>query len=391
MTKNIKILYLCPKNPFPCECGEDFGYAKDISEIAKSKYINNTLLVLGNINNKSGELPYDTLNYEIFQTQEKKLSPILKAIVYMYDIIFDKFPHSMTKFITKEMQKKINSYKADVIILDSIYSMAMLPKHNNYKIMYIAHNHETEFAFDIARTQKNIFKKVYFYLKALKIKNLEQELNKKAHIIVCVSTSDYRYFSKLYPEKTEFFAHNAETGNFSWNGNNKKTLLFCGPTCHYPNLEAIEWIANELSPALGNDIKIKIVGKGTSELSGRLNRSNIEYLGFISSEELKSLYQACSAFICPIIYGSGVKIKVTEALSYGTPIIATKESLEGLDYINILPLIDRNNIKQTKQNIETLLTDENKLKQYSNDLIDKLKQYKEKNKNTLEEMLDKII
>ena len=389
---NNKILYISAIYPYPKDCGEDFTFSKNIGELATSKYIDNTTLILGNKKLKQGEFPYPHINYEMFPYKKKSMGVMKKAFLYLFYVLFSKYPRGFTSFLTKELYEKINSEDANIVILDSIYSAAMLPKKNNYKLLYIVHNCEAILAYDIAKIQKNIFKKIYFYLQAKKIEKIENELISKADLLLCISTSDYKYFSKLYHNKTKFRAISANTGNGSWNGNNKKTLLFCGTIGHAPNKEAIEWIANYLSPILDKDIQIKIAGRRTNQLPKELDRPNIEYLGFVSDDELKKLYQTCSAFISPVVYGSGVKIKVTEAISYGMPIIATKESLEGLDYIDINPLIDRNNLQKTKENIEKLLNNEIKLQQYSDEIIEKLKKAKEKeNENILEKIMDELL
>ena len=92
--------------------------------------------------------------------------------------------------------------------------------------------------------------------------------------------------------------------------------------------------------------------------------------------------------MCPIIYGSGVKIKLTEALGFGAPIIATKNALEGLDYIDIIPIINRDNLKETKKNIENLLNNKEKLQEYSNNLLSQIKNYQEENDISLEKIVE---
>ena len=233
--------------------------------------------------------------------------------------------------------------------------------------------------------------KIYRYLYLYRISKLEKELLEKSDKIVCISTSDYDYFKGIYPNKVEFLPHRIELQKNSWEGKGEKSLFFCGPLNFAPNYDSVKWIAEELSPVLAKDIKIKIAGKGTDNVPEEWKKDNIEYLGFVSREELLELYRNCSAFICPIVYGSGVKIKVTEALGFGTPVIATKEALEGLDYIDIKPLIDRNNIQQTKDNIESLLNNREKLEDYSKNLIKQIESYQKNNENSLDKLIGALI
>ena len=71
--------------------------------------------------------------------------------------------------------------------------------------------------------------------------------------------------------------------------------------------------------------------------------------------------------------------------------MATKESLEGLDYINIKPLIDRKDLQKTKQNIEELLNNQEELQSYSADLINQIETYQRENNMTLEKIIEELI
>jgi len=45
---------------------------------------------------------------------------------------------------------------------------------------------------------------------------------------------------------------------------------------------------------------------------------------------LVEFYQNVSIVICPMFSGTGVKIKVLEALSYGIPVVTNQRGVDGL-------------------------------------------------------------
>ena len=105
----------------------------------------------------------------------------------------------------------------------------------------------------------------------------------------------------------------------------KKRILFPGNFDYPPNREAFKEIAKTLAPRL-LDYEFVIAGSGTFNLQFE-NRNievkkNPEYMSeeFLSSEFL----------IAPIRFGAGTRLKVLEALHYGTAVIATKFAVEGL-------------------------------------------------------------
>lgn len=386
-----KILYLSTY-PFPADNGGKQSLLEHIKDLSKSKFCDEVKYMFYSIYPKEVDVsPKLKINYQYIQSKHIKRPYIIKVLKKIFSF-FSKYTYTMIKRIDVGNNKKnIHELKPNIIILDNIHVLPLLPKKKNYKLIYIAHNIEYEYEKDLYKLETNLRLKVERFFDVLKTKFLEQNLWKIADRIVCISTSDYTKIPPKYKNKTVLLPHRIELQENRWQEPLEKTLFFCGATWFYPNLEAIEWIVKELAPNLSQDIKIKIAGKGTDEMPADWKRNNIDFLGYVSKEELDLLYKTSSAFLCPIIYGSGVKIKVTEALSYGMPIIATKESLEGLDYIHINPLIDRNNLKQTENNIENLLHKNNRLKEYSKDLIEKIENFQKINNSSLENVLEDCI
>lgn len=56
--------------------------------------------------------------------------------------------------------------------------------------------------------------------------------------------------------------------------------------------------------------------------------SRVEYLGFVENPVRE--ISACQALIAPLKKGAGVKVKVLDALSSGTPVIGTDIAFEGI-------------------------------------------------------------
>lgn len=100
-------------------------------------------------------------------------------------------------------------------------------------------------------------------------------------------------------------------------------LLFVGSDNPF-NIEAINWFLAEVKPLLPNEIKIVIIGRVCKHIS---DDSAIEKLPFV--EDLSYYYQRSKIAICPMLRGTGIKIKVVEALSYGLPVVGTEKAIDG--------------------------------------------------------------
>jgi glycosyltransferase involved in cell wall biosynthesis len=114
----------------------------------------------------------------------------------------------------------------------------------------------------------------------------------------------------------------------------REGLLFVGGFAHPPNADAVLWFAREIFPLIREQIPVNfyIVGsKVTDEIKALEQPDNgIIVKGFVTEEELASLYASCRIVVVPLRYGAGVKGKVIEALYYGAPVVTTSIGAEGI-------------------------------------------------------------
>lgn len=115
---------------------------------------------------------------------------------------------------------------------------------------------------------------------------------------------------------------------------NPGSLLFVGLMSYAPNIDAVSWFAREILPVVRQSeplANLCVVGKDPPETIRLLESadSGVEVKGF--APELRSFYERASVVVCPIRTGSGTKLKVLEALSYGKAMVATTEAIAGTD------------------------------------------------------------
>jgi glycosyltransferase involved in cell wall biosynthesis len=117
-----------------------------------------------------------------------------------------------------------------------------------------------------------------------------------------------------------------------------KTFLFFGLWSRKENLEGLLWFIKKVFPFINHnfDIKFVVIGGGLSERVRKkhLMPNNIDYLGFVD-RPLDIIYTSC-AVIAPLFTGAGVKVKVIDAFTTGTPVIGTDITFEGLPFLENL-------------------------------------------------------
>lgn len=77
-----------------------------------------------------------------------------------------------------------------------------------------------------------------------------------------------------------------------------------------------------------NEIKLNIAGSGNQEkklrdLAQNLQLQNVNFLGFISGEELKNVFENCIATILPCKYFEAFGLSIIESFAYGKTVIAS--------------------------------------------------------------------
>ena len=91
------------------------------------------------------------------------------------------------------------------------------------------------------------------------------------------------------------------------------------------NVNSARWFFDKVFPSLDSNLKFCVVGMIGSYIP---EYDNVEKLMFV--DDLHQLYGDSKIAICPMLSGTGIKVKTVEALSFGLPVICTYRGLDGL-------------------------------------------------------------
>lgn len=92
------------------------------------------------------------------------------------------------------------------------------------------------------------------------------------------------------------------------------------------NVTSFKWFIEEVYPLLPQSISVCIIGQISAYING--SYPNITTIPF--AEDLGDYYQQAKVAVCPMLSGTGVKIKVIEALSYHLPVVCNSRGVDGL-------------------------------------------------------------
>jgi glycosyltransferase involved in cell wall biosynthesis len=111
-----------------------------------------------------------------------------------------------------------------------------------------------------------------------------------------------------------------------------QTLLFLGLLSYHPNTVAADHLIRNIWPKVLSVLpqaRLLIAGARPEWLASYEQRpKGVTFVGFV--EDLDKLYDEVAVVCCPMLYGSGTRIKILEAAAYGRPVVSTTLGAEGL-------------------------------------------------------------
>jgi O-antigen biosynthesis protein len=111
------------------------------------------------------------------------------------------------------------------------------------------------------------------------------------------------------------------------------TMLFLGSFRHLPNQEALEWFVRKvLHRVRAKEPRARLIVIGSDppprHSLPEAEADAIDLIGFV--DDIREPLRRYAVFICPILSGSGVRVKLLEAFAAGIPVVSTRLGAEGL-------------------------------------------------------------
>lgn len=255
--------------------------------------------------------------------------------------------YNLSRFYYKEIESElieiISSNNIPTVIFDSVFSAVYakaISKLTRAKLILRSHNVEFEIWKNLRDTAKNPWKRWYLNQLYLQLKNEEPILWKKMDAILSLSEEDSLEMEKYLGKKPMFFPVSLPVANQKLDFESND-LCFLGAFNWEPNLEAIHWFLNSVWPNLKKrqpGIKLNIAGLETNKIQLSESSEGINIHGFV--KDVGDFLRSNGIFIAPLQSGSGVKIKVLEAMNVGLPVVLTVKGADGIPWKNELTLCD---------------------------------------------------
>jgi glycosyltransferase involved in cell wall biosynthesis len=109
-------------------------------------------------------------------------------------------------------------------------------------------------------------------------------------------------------------------------------MLFVGSFRHEPNRAALDWFVQEVLPLIvAREPRARLVVAGSDPPPVHAYADFADHLQMLGTvEDIREPLGRFAVFVCPVLSGSGVRVKLLEAFASGIPVVSTSVGAEGL-------------------------------------------------------------
>ncbi len=186
------------------------------------------------------------------------------------------------------------------------------------------------------RMERNWLRKLALYLETRSMARCERSLSRVFSTIITNSPVDEVYLKGVAPAAhTLTIGNGVDTAFFSpaETEGDLRHLLFTGVMNYGPNEDAAIHFAESILPLIQQrqpEAQFWVVGKDpTAKVRQLSEHPGVHVTGGVP--DVRPYLEQAGIFVCPVRYGSGVKNKLLAALAMQKPVVATRQSLDGLD------------------------------------------------------------
>lgn len=250
----------------------------------------------------------------------------------------------------------------DIVHLESVFLTPYVPlirKCSHAKVVLRAHNVEHRIWRHIAAGTKNPFKAWYLKHLSLTLGAYEREHCNDYDAIACITPEDAQFFKEAGCRKRVVdipFAINPEPlGHVDVEAN---TLFHIGSMDWMPNQEGVRWFLEKVWPKVHEavpEVRLYLAGRKMPDDLMHLEQEGVQVVGevadamyFIGSKQIN---------VVPLLSGSGIRVKIIEAMSAGKTVISTTIGAAGIAYTEGKDILLADTPEQFAQQIRRCVDD----------------------------------
>jgi glycosyltransferase involved in cell wall biosynthesis len=245
---------------------------------------------------------------------------------------------SMRRLLRAELQRG----RYDLVYFGYFGMTAYLPMVRRLapraRLVLEEHNVEWEIFERLARSYKGVLRQAVKW-EARAMRRFEREVLRAVDAVVAISRADADTLHALSGVRAAVVPPFVEPRSPRVEKEGARGLVYIGLLAWQPNALGLDWFCREVWPIvrqLAPEATLTIAGPGLRKrgdgslvVPNEWSAPGIRTVGFV--DDLEELYAGARAMVAPVLGGSGVRMKLLEAMSAGMPVITTSDGALGLE------------------------------------------------------------
>lgn len=335
----MKILILSTKMPWPARDGGAIATLNIALGFAQ-KNCHVTLLTMNTGKHYFPESKLPANLRDKISIRSVNVDTEIRPLRLILNFLFSRYPYNAQRFISKSfktaLEKCLAEQDFDIVQLEGPYLSYYIPSiKGRARIVLRAHNLEHQIWKLMSKQESNPLKRFYFKTLARRIKELEKKILSEIDLLIPISEVDRMEFDELgHALPVMVIPTGIDISHYPVNiEENRILLFFIGALDWGPNQEGLDWFFKEVWP----EIRLKYPGL-TLNLAGRNPAyyfdsrtlpDNVRLEGEV--ENAIEFFHHHTVMIVPLLTGSGIRIKILEAMAMGKTVISTRIGAGGLE------------------------------------------------------------
>ncbi len=364
-----------------------------------------TYQLLKSLNFEGCNVTYFTLNTKKHWVSQKEILENLPfvnvvAVPHLVTIsAIDAFKNLLTSqsyFLSRYHNQKakeqleilLKNNEFDTVIIEGLYSSVFLStirQFFNKSVVYRAHNLEHQIWSRLIKTESNVLKKWYLSFQVNRLKNEEVQFIQSVDKCVSISPEDQKAFIYIQSQTNSNISQ-ADSNISQANSNSKLDALTVNRNFLYlpgmdpglmeksklqpdslfhlasmewdANVAGLEWFLSKVWPLVLSkqpEMSIHIGGKSLKKSDKRYFHSRLINHGEV--DDAAEFMKHHGIGIVPLWAGSGLRMKLLQAMSLGVPCVSTSIGAQGLTVENGRELLIADNPAEFAEALLKLNTD----------------------------------
>jgi len=268
---------------------------------------------------------------------------------------------------SREMIQKVNQLLSeqtfDAVHADQLWMAQYALQARGIRRVLDEHNACFQIFQRLAQGEKNPLKRIFLEWEWRRLKAYEMKTCARFDQMVTVTEEDRRTLqsgSRPGPEYSVIpICIDPEQTSPVTPHPGARDILHLGTMFWLPNVEGVLWFAQQVWPQVRSQVPgvtFTIIGKRPPEAVRALaTAGGVRVTGYIADP--RPFLEAAAAFVVPLHSGSGMRVKILDAWSWGLPVISTRTGAEGIRYIDGENILIADTPEQFAQAVVRVLCD----------------------------------